>query len=129
MKTLINYIIIIILLGLTACTHHEEDTDKLSVQYRVSVDQPIIKNIIYKSADKQMVTQTESLQDVTLWHKTVFINDSFGAYKNVMFYNNYEDPISYKLSIFVEGILVKTNEGIIHPDQETTASLEYSILD
>lgn len=115
----------------TSCTHEGKDDDPadIFVQYRVNVEQPIIESIQYMSPDGGLVHVSNALINSEQWYTSVEVDAPFDAFKEVRFVNNGTEEVPYTLSIFVEGELAHTKEGLVMPQQEKVDRIEHSVID
>jgi len=134
MKKNFTHIILFLLaiLPLTiSCTHEGKDDDPadIFVQYRINVEEPIIESVLYKLPNGEMAHDNDSVNGLAQWYASVEVEAPFNAFKEVRFVNNGAEEVPYTLSIFVEGELAHTKEGLVMPQEEKIDRIEHSVLD
>ncbi|TRW25269.1 hypothetical protein FMM05_08160 [Flavobacterium zepuense] len=134
MKKNFTYIIlscIVILTLATSCSHegHDESPADMFVQYRINVEEPIIESVQYRTPEGELVHVSHSLTDLEQWYTSVEVDAPFDAFKEVRFVNNGTEEVPYTLSIFVEGELAHTKQGLVMPQEQKVDRIEHSVLD
>jgi|GEM_PF-6395123 len=114
---------------ITSCSHCEDSKDSKAVLYRINVDQPIIAEVQYRSADGQTVYENVTSHSIISWHRTEFVDNAFQPYKKVKFLNISNERVNYTLRLFVDGTMVHKKEGTIPPESEGTDEIQYSVID
>ncbi|KGO94200.1 hypothetical protein [Flavobacterium subsaxonicum] len=133
MKRTITYITLLLFAVLPAtvsCSHGDEseDDDNVFIQYRINVAEPVIAGVIYRDATGNLITEEgTSVAALEEWYEFEHVEPPFNAHKQVRFVNNGAQPVPYTLSIFVEGELIKTEEGHVAPQAEEVALIEYNV--
>ena len=104
-----------------------DDVNTTALQYRVTVAKPIIAGISYRAATGELVTEDGILQSLELWYAHEDVEAPFSALKQVVFVNNHAEEVTYSLGIYLNGKLIKTENGSVLPQQQETAIIEYAV--
>ena len=132
-RIVLNFIILLVAIpAMVCCSYNDDDepTDyKTAVQYRVTVDEPIIAAVQYRQADGVMVAETDPTHTAQQWFTTEYVDPPFEAEKHVHLVNNSLAHVPYTLSIYVDGDLIKTEKGTVMPQTEEMAMIDHDVVE
>ncbi|RZJ71878.1 MAG: hypothetical protein EOO45_11390 [Flavobacterium sp.] len=82
------------------------------VEYRITVDEPVITRISYRNASGNIVNAPETLTGLTAWAKPVSDVDApFNAKLEMEFESPVGSPVDYTMGIYVDGVLKHSSNG------------------
>jgi len=106
-----------------------DEADTAALQYRVTVEKPIIAGVSYRDANGTIVSTDADFLNLKLWYTHVNVEAPFNALKQVVLVNNYTEEVSYNLGIYLDGELIETKNGSVLPQEQETAIIQYTITD
>lgn len=118
--------------AMVCCSYNDDDEpkdDRTAIQYRITVDEPIIAAVKYRQADGTMVAETNPTHTTQQWFTTEYVEPPFEAEKHVHLVNGGNIHVPYTLSIYVNGDLIKTHEGTVPPQTEEMAMIDHDVVE
>ena len=118
--------------AIVCCSYNDDDEPKddlTAIQYRITVDEPIIAAVKYRQADGTMVAETDPTHTAQHWFTTEYVQPPFEAEKHVRLINTGDAHVPYTLSIYVDGDLIKAHDGTVPPQTEEMAMIDHDVVE
>lgn len=103
--------------------NNNTETTTHSVEYKVTIQEPIITAISYTDANGQTASVTDSFEGVKTWSKTIEVEAPFNAEVKLEFSSPGGFSRNYQLEIYVDGVLTRLDNS--SASGEVTAILGY----
>lgn len=91
--------------------NNDPETETHEVQYKITIQEPIITGISYTEANGQTTSVTDSFEGITTWSKTIEVESPFAAEVNLEFESQAGFSRQYKLEIYVDGQLKRVDNS------------------
>lgn len=103
--------------------NNNPETETHEVEYKITIQEPIITGISYTDANGQTTTVTDSFEGMTTWSKAIEVEAPFDAEVNLEFSSPGGFSRQYKLEIYVDGQLKRVDNS--SASGEVSVSLGY----
>lgn len=123
-KKFSSFLLVLPLLLMTLSCSSDDDTNSTNnngnggnngtelheVEYKISIQNPVLTSISYRNAAGEMVEVTQSLEEMTTWATTIETEAPFTA--TVQMEYDTQWAISYAMQIFVDGELKHSTSNV-----------------